>query len=166
MKQISTPHPHYFTFQECTNLEVNRVISLLQKERHHLFEKCNLTWACMACPPSLLHRAEADYGRGSPMSFAFGRARRHNSWHQVRHTLYKVKNTPLFLTTSASQGLELRLVITRTADHKTIRAPHLLLSPCEVALPLPSLVTRWKAVVWHTIKPLQEMHLCHLTWFG
>lgn len=67
------------------------------------------------------------------MSFASGGARRSNPRLQGSHTLYKAKNMPLFPDTSASQGLELKFAISRRADHP-IRAPHLLLSPCEVAL--------------------------------
>lgn len=106
----------------------------------------------MTCPPSLLHQAQARNRRGSPMSFAFGGARRPNPWHQASHTLYEVKNMPLYLTTSASRGLTLRLAISRRADHP-LRAPHLLLSPCEVAV-LPQYGNRVEdSVAWHTIKP-------------
>lgn len=112
------PHRHhyyliYFTFQKCTSLEVNRVIALLQKKDSTHLKKRDLMWACMTCPLSSLHWAQADSRRGSPMSFAFGGARRSNPWHQASHTLYKVKNMLLFLTTSASWVLELRLAISR-----------------------------------------------------
>lgn len=97
----------------------------------------------MTCPPSLLHWAQADNGRGSPTSFAFGGERRPNPWHQGSHTLYKVKNTPLFLATSSSWGLELRLAISRRAGHP-VRAPHFVL-PAKWLF-YPSLITGRKAL--------------------
>lgn len=65
-------------------------------------------------------------------------------------TSYKVKNMSLFLTFSVSWGLQVRLGISRRADH-TIRGPHLLLSPCEADLLRQSGNRVEGSVAWHNI---------------
>lgn len=135
----------YLTFQE--GLEVNRVITVLKKT--HNISKVQFNASLHGLHPRCTeHRLITVEAYPRPLFLK----KQEGPTHDIKSaiTSYKVKNMSLFLTFSVSWGLQVRLGISRRADH-TIRGPHLLLSPCEADLLRQSGNRVEGSVAWHSI---------------